>query len=72
MNTGGIIAGIFFSLLGVFLIVFSLFGNLFLLIYGIPIFIIGIWMIFNKNEDRVEPIRKSFKRPKMAERRSRK
>ena len=54
MNTGAIIAGIFFALLGIFLIGLSFFEGFYILIYGIPVFVIGVWLLFNKNEDRIE------------------
>ncbi len=54
MNIGGIIAGIFFVLLGIFLIVLAFFEGFYILIYGIPVFIIGGWILFNRSEDKIE------------------
>ncbi len=44
-------------LLGLFLIVLGIFKDPWVLIYGIPIFIIGIFIFFNKKEDDVEKIK---------------
>ncbi len=51
------ITGFFGVLLGLFLIVLSIFKDLWVLIYGIPIFIIGIFIFFNKKEDDIEKIK---------------
>jgi membrane-bound ClpP family serine protease len=50
--TGGTIIFI-----GLILIIFSLFNNLLILIYGIPLLIIGLFILFNKNEDKIEKIK---------------
>lgn len=42
------------TLIGVFLIIFSFFESFFLLIYGIPLFVIGAVILFNKREDEIE------------------
>lgn len=58
MNTiSRTITGILAMLLGLFLIILSIFKELWLLIYGIPIFIIGIFIFFNKREDDIEEIK---------------
>ena len=44
-------------LLGLFLIVISVSKELEILIYGIPIFIVGIIILFNKKEDEIEKIK---------------
>ncbi len=49
--------------LGLFLIIISFF-NPFVLVYGIPILIIGIFIIFNKKEDYIEKIKSKTKRGK--------
>jgi membrane-bound ClpP family serine protease len=54
------ITGIIMIILGLFLIGFSFFETYWILIYGIPIFIIGILIFFNKKEDKIERIK--FKR----------
>ena len=51
------ISGIVVSVFGFILIVASLFITTFILIYGVPIFVIGLFIIFNKNEDRIEEIK---------------
>lgn len=52
-----IITGSIVIILGLFLIVlgFFFYGSL---IYGIPIFIIGLFIIFNRREDEIEQIKK--------------
>lgn len=49
-------SGIAVLFLGVVLVIVSLYTNLFLLIYGIPLFIIGLVIILNDKEDRIEQI----------------
>jgi len=57
MNTQSrIITGIIGISLGLILIVVGFFES-FVLIYGIPIFIIGIFILLNKGEDDIEKIR---------------
>ncbi len=50
------IYGIFVTILGAILIIVSLYTSLFVLIYGVPIFVIGLLIIFNKGEDKIEKI----------------
>ena len=58
MNTiSRTITGIFSIFLGLFLIKVSILENFWMLIYGIPILIIGIYILFNKNEDNIEKIK---------------
>ncbi len=58
MNTiSRIITGILIILLGLFLIRLSILEDLWILIYGIPILIIGIFIFFNKKEDNIERIK---------------
>ena len=58
MNTlSRTITGILAMLLGLFLIVISVSKELEILIYGIPIFIVGIIILFNKKEDEIEKIK---------------
>ncbi len=52
--------GITAIILGIFLIGLSFFKGFFILFYAAPIFIIGIFIFFNKKEDEIEKI----KRPK--------
>ena len=51
------ITGIITIALGLVLIVISFFDAWGLLIYGIPMFIIGFFIFFNKKEDEIEQIR---------------
>ena len=58
MNTlSRIITGVIAILLGITIISFGFIKDLWLLIYGIPIFIIGILILFNKKEDEIEKIK---------------
>jgi len=58
MNTiSRTITGIFIIFLGLFLIIFSIIKDLWILIYGIPILIIGFLIFFNKKEDDIEKIK---------------
>ena len=43
--------------IGLVLIGISFFTTLFLLIYGVPSFVIGLFILFNKKEDKIEEIR---------------
>jgi uncharacterized membrane protein len=51
------ITGIIGMILGLFLTTLG-FWKLIALIYGIPIFIISIFILFNKKEDSIEEIKK--------------
>lgn len=51
------ITGILAIILGIFLISIAIVENLWILIYGIPTFIIGFFIFFNKNEDKIEQIK---------------
>ena len=44
-------------ILGVFLIVLGFFISWITLIYGVPIFVIGLFIFLNKNEDKIEEIK---------------
>jgi len=59
MNTlSRTITGILAVLLGLFLIVLGILGEIWILCYGIPIFVVGIFIFFNKKEDDIEKIKK--------------
>ena len=47
--------------LGAILIGFAVKMVLWMLIYGIPLFIIGFFILFNKKEDQIEEIKKPKK-----------
>jgi ABC-type bacteriocin/lantibiotic exporter with double-glycine peptidase domain len=49
-----LIIGLFFIIVGIALIIVCFFITFFFLIYAIPLLIIGIVIIFNKNEDKIE------------------
>jgi len=51
------LTGVALLLAGVGLIVASFFTTLFLLIYGVPLLIIGLFVLFNKKEDEIEEIK---------------
>ena len=58
MNTlSSTITGTLAILLGLLLIVLGVSKELGALIYGIPIFIVGIFILFNKKEDEIEKIK---------------
>ena len=57
------ITGTLTVILGLYLIIIS-FSEPWILIYGIPILIIGIFILFNKKEDDIEKIRTKAKRGK--------
>ena len=61
--TSRVITGIVMILISFGLFVPPFFGFWFTLIYGIPILIIGIFILFNKEEDKIEEI-KSKRRSK--------
>jgi len=49
-------SGIAVLFLGVVLVIVALYTTLFLLIYGVPLFIIGLVILLNEKEDRIEQI----------------
>ena len=58
MNTvSRTITGIAFIVLGIALIVVSFWAHYVTLIYGIPLFILGFFILFNKKEDEIEKIK---------------
>ncbi len=62
MNLGQLIIGVVFVVAGIILIPLGFFGNFedswWVLIYGIPMLIIGVWILLNKKEDSIEQIKK--------------
>ncbi len=52
------VTGVLMVILGLVLIGISFFTSFFILLYGIPILIIGIIIFFNKKEDSIEQINK--------------
>jgi len=49
-----LIAGLFFLGTGFFLIIFSFFSAWFLIIYGIILIVLGLLILLNRNEDKIE------------------
>jgi len=49
-----LVFGILFVVGGFALTIVSFFTSLFFLIYSIPMVVVGIWMLANKNEDKIE------------------
>lgn len=58
MKNGALISGILVTGLGVVLIVLAIFLSWVFAIYGIPLFIIGLIVLLNKREDRIEQVKK--------------
>lgn len=52
------ITGVLTIALGLFLTAIALLRDMWLLFYGIPIIIIGLFIFFNKKEDEIEKIKK--------------
>ena len=60
MNTRSrTITGILAVILGLFIIIKSGSEPWLIVIYGIPVLVIGIFIFFNKKEDEIEKIKKS-------------
>jgi len=62
MNIGQSISGLVLTIIGVILLVLGIIhgfggGNFILWVYGIPALILGIAILFYKNEDRIEQIK---------------
>ncbi|MDO8623269.1 MAG: hypothetical protein Q7R52_03400 [archaeon] len=63
MRKGQLITGIVLVLIGIGISIIPFFSikNLFFIwIYGIPMLIIGVVILLNKNEDKIEGIRNSY------------
>ena len=62
MNTlSRTMTGIVAIALGLFLVFFSLFSSYWVLVYGVPILIIGVVILFNSGEDKIERVRVKVK-----------
>ncbi|MBT3691102.1 hypothetical protein HOG16_02565 [Candidatus Woesearchaeota archaeon] len=58
--TSRILSGIGLIILGIFLIILSFYideSQWVTLMYGVPSLIVGIWLIFNNKEDKIEQIK---------------
>ncbi len=53
--------GIVAIALGLFLVFYSLFSSYWVLVYGVPILIIGVVILFNSGEDKIERVRVKVK-----------
>jgi hypothetical protein len=65
MKLSQLLTGMIFILFGLFLIILYFFLSKdawVALMYGIPIFIIGFFIFFNKKEDKIEQIKKIKKK----------
>ena len=58
MHLSQLIIGTVFVVAGLALTIVAFFVGLIILIYGLPLLGIGVWMLLNKKEDVVEPIKK--------------
>ena len=58
MHISQLIIGTIFSIVGLVLTVVAFFADLFILIYGFPLLVIGVIMLLNRKEDMIEPIKK--------------
>ena len=66
MNTfSRTITGIIMIVAGLVLIGVSFFTSFFVLIYGLPVLILGIVILFNKREDEIEKIKRVKRKWKM-------
>ncbi len=67
MNIGQLISGLVLITGGIALIVVALVngfrdGSFLAMIYGVPAFILGIFILLNKKEDYVEPVKTKSKK----------
>jgi len=54
MNPSRLIIGIVLCIVGLFLIILSLFGFWQVIFYGIILLVLGVVILLNKNEDKIE------------------
>lgn len=54
MSASRLIIGTIILIIGIFLIVLAAIVAWWILFYGIPLSLIGLWILFNKNEDKIE------------------
>ena len=59
MHLSQLIIGILFVIGGVALTILSFFAGFFILIYGLPLLVVGVVILLNQKEDIVEPIKKN-------------
>lgn len=58
MNTSRLITGIAAITIGAVLLLVAASGQYFVALYGLPIAVIGIVILMNRNEDTIESIKK--------------
>ena len=54
ISAGRLVIGLIFSIIGIVLIIISIFSAWGIIFYGVSLLIIGIVILFNKNEDKIE------------------
>jgi len=63
MSLSRLIMGLVFLIGGIFFIVLSILTSWWFIFYGVPLLILGIWLLLNKSEDKIEK-RKDLKENK--------
>lgn len=54
VSVSRLITGLFLIVGGIVLTVVSFFSSLIFLIYSLPMIVLGIWLLVDKNEDKIE------------------
>ena len=54
MSLSRLIMGLIFSIGGLLLLILAIFTVWWTVFYGIPLLILGIWLLLNKSEDKIE------------------
>lgn len=54
MSLSRLIMGWIFLLAGILFIVLAIFTIWWMIFYGVPFLILGIWLLLNKGEDKIE------------------
>jgi|WetSurMetagenome_2_1015567.scaffolds.fasta_scaffold222078_1 hypothetical protein len=54
MSLSRLIMGLIFLLAGIFFIILTILSVWWFLFYGLPLLILGIWLLLNKSEDKIE------------------
>lgn len=54
MSLSRLIIGWIFLLAGILFIVLAIFTIWWMIFYGVPFLILGIWLLLNKGEDKIE------------------
>ncbi len=58
MHLSQLIIGTIFAIGGLVLTIVAFFASLWILIYGLPLLVLGIVILLNKKEDMIEPIKR--------------